>query len=88
VAGAGLPKCFKQDVSNAEILSLKVDSVSLSELELILAAAEEADISDSWVQALRTCIQYNKFRIGVLSPMKQSVLKLVRGTHPAMELPV
>jgi hypothetical protein len=79
VAGIGLPQCFKQDVSNDEILNLKVNSVSLSELELILSAAEEAVISDSWVKALRTCIEYNKFRVGVLSPMKQVVQKFVKG---------
>jgi len=87
-AGAGLPQCFKQDVSNAEILSLKVNGPSLNELELILLAAEKAAISDSWVQALRTCIQYNKLRIRVLSPMKQIVQKLIRGNLPEMDSPI
>jgi hypothetical protein len=61
VVGLGLPRCFEQDVTDRQILSLKgLNSLQIGELEQILLAAKAGSISESWVKALKKCIQQNR----------------------------
>lgn len=58
VVGAPLPGCFQEDISDRDILNqVKLGNNSLDSLKEILSEAEKASITDSWVEALRTCIQ-------------------------------
>lgn len=88
VVGVDLPKCFEQDVSNSQILRLslqKMNAAAFNELELLLLEVEKASISDSWVSALRICIWLARLRIQVLSPIKQSFLRLLNtATKPKL----
>ncbi|MUL35822.1 hypothetical protein BWI75_05510 [Gloeocapsopsis sp. AAB1 = 1H9] len=81
---AALPTCFEQDASDLQILRLSLENMNqamLNELELILSDAQKASISDSWVLALKICIWITRLRIRVLSPIKQSLLKLLNAVR-------
>ena len=93
VLGLGLPPCFDQDVTDAQILSLKnLKKSQLIELDPILATAQANGLSDSWVTALDECItQYRRvdtlkeFKDLVkkrLSPTQLKVLRKLRHTLP------
>jgi hypothetical protein len=61
VLGLGLPPCFEQDVTDQQILGIQgLNKAQLIELEPILEAAKAADISDSWVKALDSCIKQHQ----------------------------
>lgn len=61
VLGLGLPPCFEQDVTEAQIRRVRAsNAVKLAELELILEAAKAANSSEPWVNALETCITRNR----------------------------
>lgn len=58
--GSSLPSCFEQDVTDEQIVKLRVKGVSLEVLENLLQTAKASQISDSWVKALEKCVQRNK----------------------------
>ncbi len=61
VMGLGLPPCFEEDVTDAQILGMKgLKTAQLIELDPILEAAKERGISQPWVKALETCITANR----------------------------
>lgn len=61
VAGLELPACFEKDIDDAQILGIgHLNETSIKELEQILSLAEKASITESWVKALRICIQKNR----------------------------
>jgi hypothetical protein len=60
VIGIDNPPCFDRPVSNAEIRSLKVRGASLSALKNLYHSAQKAQIADSWVTDLDSCIQRNQ----------------------------
>lgn len=57
VLGSGLPLGFEKDVTDEQILELKVNRLQLHDLEEILNIAKTENISDSWVQALEKCVK-------------------------------
>jgi pyridoxine/pyridoxamine 5'-phosphate oxidase len=63
--GVGLPECFEEDITDEQIQNIQVNAGPLTEMERVLAAAKSAEISDSWVQALETCIQRNQLLGGL-----------------------
>jgi hypothetical protein len=64
ILGVGLPECFEEDITDEQIQNIQVNAGPLTEMERVLAAAKAAEISDSWVQALETCIQKNQPKEG------------------------
>ncbi len=54
-----------------------MNEAMLNKLEMILADAQKASISDSWVLALWTCIYIKQLRNRVFTPIKQSFLTLL-----------
>jgi hypothetical protein len=64
ILGVGLPECFEEDITDEQIRNIQVTAGPLTEMERVLAAAKAAEISDSWVQALETCIQTNQPKDG------------------------
>ncbi len=63
VYGAGRPLCFGRDVTDEEILRLKLHgSVQWHELNYVFKIALSKGISDPWVKALRRCLVRNKYR--------------------------
>lgn len=55
-----LPGCFEQDVTDAQILSLRnLKRVPLDELKLVLDQARKNNSEQSWVNALEQCIRSN-----------------------------
>lgn len=80
VAGAGLPGCFEQDVTDQQILKLKgLSRIKLYELELILQDAKAAHLSDSWVRALEKCIVRNRPPTSLKAALKDRLRKLTVG---------
>jgi hypothetical protein len=60
ILGLGLPKCFEQDVTDHQIENIKVTNGPLTEMERVLQAAKNANLSDSWVSSLEKCIKINQ----------------------------
>lgn len=63
IVGMGLPACFTEDISDQEIENIQVKEGPLTEMERVLDAAKEENITDSWVEALEKCIQKNKRQV-------------------------
>ncbi|MDX2211980.1 MAG: hypothetical protein SFY66_01705 [Oculatellaceae cyanobacterium bins.114] len=61
VVGIDAPSCFDRTVTNQEIRSIRVRHAQLDALKDVLQAAQQANISDSWVQALEQAIRRNQF---------------------------
>ena len=75
VLGLGLPGCFAQDASDADIASLSgLNSLQRSEMEQIRDAARAASISSPWVRALSRCIRRNRRR-AALEQLRRSLLQ-------------
>ncbi|MGQ4647675.1 hypothetical protein [Lyngbya aestuarii] len=58
--GLNLPPCFDDDVTEAQVLALKVPRAQLLEFDRILEMAKATEISDSWVNVLEKCIFRNR----------------------------
>jgi hypothetical protein len=85
ILGVGLPECFEEDITDEQIRNIQVTSGPLTEMERVLAAAKAAGISDSWVEALETCIQRNQlgarhqdFKVVLKERLPKSLIQLVR----------
>lgn len=62
ILGLGLPPCFEQDITDNQILTIKVKGRQLEILEQSVKNAKSAGISESWVRATELCIWYNRIR--------------------------
>lgn len=60
IFSVGLPPCFEHDVSDQEVLNIKVKEAALMNLEPVLEAAKASGIADSWVNALSKAISRNQ----------------------------
>ena len=85
ILGVGLPECFEEDITDEQIRNIQVTAGPLTEMERVLAAAKSAEISDSWVQALETCIQRNQpkdsrkeFKVVLMERLPKPLIQLVR----------
>lgn len=58
--GYGLPPCFEQDVTNGQIINLKVRGSALDAIEDLLEQIEINQISGDWVNVLRISIFKNR----------------------------
>lgn len=59
VMGLGLPECFKQDVSDEQLLNLRLRLDHIHYMAQIHAMAKANSLSESWVKALEKCIRRN-----------------------------
>lgn len=85
ILGVGLPECFEEDITDEQIRNIQVTAGPLTEMERVLAAAKAAGISESWVQALETCIQTNQpkdrsqeFKVVLKERLPKPLIQLVR----------
>lgn len=85
IFSVGLPPCFEQDVSDAEILNLKAKEGPLTELERVLDAAKAAEVEESWVNVLEKSILRNqslerreKAKVALRNQIPAPILKSVR----------
>ena len=63
--GLELPECFERDISNSQIAGIKgLDKQHLFDYLKILKRAKEAEIRESWVDALESCIEHNQRQLG------------------------
>lgn len=79
IAGAGLPPCFEQDVTDLQIATTSLGTTSLDIWETLLANAKAANINSSWLLAVRVAIMINRpliFLINLLPQSMQELLKL------------
>ncbi|MBD2464470.1 hypothetical protein H6G89_26035 [Oscillatoria sp. FACHB-1407] len=60
IIGIDSPPCFDHLVTNQEVRSLRVKNAQLDALKFLLRAAQDANISDSWVHALEQAIHRNQ----------------------------
>ncbi|MBD2579634.1 hypothetical protein [Oscillatoria sp. FACHB-1406] len=58
--GAGLPSCFERDVTDDQILKLRVRGGGLDALEGLLAAIPTERATEPWVKALKRTIRRNR----------------------------
>ncbi len=85
ILGVGLPECFEEDITDDQIRNIRVTAGPLTEMERVLAAAQLAGISDSWVQALETCIRHNQpgaerqeFKVALKRRLPKPLIQLIR----------
>lgn len=71
VMGLGLPECFKQDVSDKQILNLRLRPSRVDYMAQIYEIAKANSISESWVKALRKCIIRNSREAKIIKKLKQ-----------------
>jgi hypothetical protein len=65
--GLGLPGCFERDLSDGEILRMRVQHIGdIKSLELLAGQARRASIPASWVRALQTSLVINRLRLTAL----------------------
>ncbi|MBD2346616.1 hypothetical protein H6G18_21060 [Anabaena subtropica FACHB-260] len=75
ILGMDLPACFEKDVTEDQILRMKVKGAQLDALKDTLKTAKSVGISDSWVQALEKCIQHNQLRIFLKKHLPSNIQK-------------
>jgi hypothetical protein len=68
-----LPSCFEQDVTNQQILNIKVKGTQIEELERAVQAAKALDISDSWVMSTKIAIKRNKIQNSIKDSLPSAV---------------
>lgn len=85
IFGIGLPPCFEHDVSDNDILNIKVKEGPLTELSRVLDAAKAAGVTESWVSALEKSVLRNqgverreKAKVALRNQIPAPVLKSVR----------
>ncbi len=77
VLGLGLPACFDDDVTDAEIQAVRLRSPSQCiEFDLLLQEAQKRNIKESWVDALTNCINRNKTK-KLLRTLKDRVQRVL-----------
>lgn len=75
ILGMDLPACFEKDVTEDQILRMKVQGAQLDALNDTLKAAKYVGISDSWVPALEKCIRHNQLRIFLKKYLPSNIQK-------------
>jgi hypothetical protein len=63
LAGAGLPPCFDQDVTDQQIRSLRLKGGALDALMSLQETAQQQGVSAPWVQATATAIRRSQRKI-------------------------
>ncbi|HWP59923.1 MAG TPA: class I SAM-dependent methyltransferase [Candidatus Acidoferrales bacterium] len=84
VNGMSLPESFQRDVTDAEIVRLRVSNrAQLSELKLILKAASEGSFSrESWAAALARCVRRNERRLKLDSVIRKLPVRKIAAAVP------
>ncbi|MEA5553232.1 hypothetical protein VB713_20030 [Anabaena cylindrica UHCC 0172] len=76
ILGIDLPSCFEQDVTDNQILNLKLPSGGpLNSLRITLKAAKKAGISESWVNATEICIKRSKIENTLKNNLSPTIKK-------------
>ncbi len=65
ILGVGLPPCFEADISDRAIAETLVEAGPLTEMERVLEAAQAAQITESWVNALEQCIRRSRRHVAL-----------------------
>lgn len=63
LAGAGLPRCFEQDVTDAQIRQLRLQGGALDSLVSLQTMAQRQGMQASWLKAVDAAIQHSQRRI-------------------------
>jgi hypothetical protein len=76
-AGLDIHECFERDITENEILNLKISAINVAMYERMLSTAKKYHNSEPWVKALEKCVKHNKRMIKRNNGMYMKIRRIV-----------
>jgi hypothetical protein len=87
ILGLGLPECFERDISDGDILRMRLKMTEIKNLEYLVKQARDTSVSASWVRALQYSLMINRLRLLALqiSPTTKALRRVYRFFFPPLQ---